>query len=495
VDVRDAAALRERLGMGLLLLGMGVGLAAQFTLAWAWARPGSGPPPAALGAGLLVAILGRALGSVARDDGGADNEIAWVGLLVGAGLAIAFMHIGPQSGPPAVLAAGCLWAVWWLTGYIWRNLLVALPPLPEEGAGAETQAASALDIAANVQAGAFGGVLAAAAVAVIALQLRHGRTGPPVELGAIAMALQCGCACLLVAQGQRRALLRQARVYRAVVLPGFASGSATGALLVTALLMVVAVLIPAYPALVPHLHLGPAGASLVHHGIAPPAAPPRLRPQAPPATTAGGGGGTAFAGNGGILAGLAVILAVVGVVVVAAAIRLGVVWVRAGFGRRVSFLEFLGDLWQAIIDMLAALFAGVGLLGLWGLLFGGPTRQAAGADGSGGGGGRRESVWAHLTDPRARVRAAYRHMLAGVGGKGHRRPHWFSPARFREHLQPALPAHREDLGRLTRLYEEARYSTHALRTDAAGRAEVDAETVVRQARSAREQAAGPEAQR
>lgn len=472
-----------RFGMGALLAGMGLGLAAQFALAWAWAHNPFGPPPLAVGAGVLVAAWARTLASVARDDGGADNEIAWIGLLVGAGLAVAFLRVTPRAGSPAVLAVACVWSAWWLTGYIWRTLLTAAPPPrdsaadPDRDAHGQVRGSGMVDIAANVHAGAFGGVLAAAAVALLGLSLRHGRPGPAPEFAALAMAVQCGCACLLVAQGQRRALLRQAQIYGAEVLPGFATGSAAGALGVTAALMALALLVPAYPAVRPHLHvvLG----NPLAHVPAPGAGGAAARAVA---GTRAGGGVTAVGGGPGAGAAMPLLLGLVGLAVAAALLRMLWLWARDGLARRGSLWESLRGLWAAFLEALAALFAGVGLLGLWRAL---APAGAAGPGSPGQPGQRRTgpNLWQRLADPRTRVRAAYRQMLAGVGGKGHRRPAWFSPARFRHTLQPQLPPDDQGLGRLTGLYEEARYSTHGLDPAAAHQAEAAAAGVIREART------------
>jgi|GEM_PF-6602353 len=497
----DTPALTERLGLGSLLAGMGLGLAVQFALAWAWAHPAAGPPPLALGGGILLATLARNLGSIAKDDGGADNEIAWIGLLLGSGLAVAFMRLGPQAGVPAALAVASVWAAWWMTGYLWRNLLTAVPALRDPSAGPQRDAhgqpigSGSLDIAANVQAGAFGGVLAAALVAVLGLQIRHGHGGPPLELGALAMALQAACACLLVAQGQRRALLREARVYQATVLPGFAAGSAAGALAVTLALTALAVILPAYPSLLtPHgvgTGLARVVGGVVGHTGTPGAVPPTQGAALPqrPATTGGGGGH--LAGQSGVTSALTVVAVIVVLVVLGFGLRLGWSMARDAFGRRVSLLEFLRDAWQALLDLLAALFSGGGLVGLWNLLFRSGIRRAPARAGERAAATRRPSLLERMADPRLRVRAAYRHMLAGVGGKGHRRPPWFSPGRFRRQLQPLLPRNHPELSRLTSLYEEARYSTHDIATGAAGEAETAAQAVVHTARAARD-AGGPE---
>lgn len=491
-SARDASlALSERLGMAVLVFGMGCGLAVQFALAWAWARPAPGPPALGLGGGMLLAALSRTLASVARDDGGADSEITWIGLLLGFGLALAFIHIQPGAGMPALLALAEVWTVWWLTGYVWRNLLLAVPPLREAGAGpdrdahGQTVGSGNVDIAANVQAGAFGGVLAGAAVALAGLQLRHGHKGPPPEIGALAIAIQCACACLLVAQGQRRALLREARVYRASVLPGFSTGSAAGALGATVALTALALVLPAYPSLFTPHGIGAAIARIfggvMRHTIAPGAVLP-ARPSALPTTTANPGGGSpASGGRGGFVSLLTIIGAAAGIVVLAFGLRLAWTAVRSRFGRRISLLEFLASVWSLILELLAALFSGGGLLGLWRMLV--ETRSGAQpASGAGNATSRRASLLRRLADPRLRVRTAYRHMLFGVGGKGHRRPFWFTPGRFRRLLEPSLPGNHGELSQLTALYEEARYSTHDIADQAAGQAEAAAEAVIRSAR-------------
>lgn len=490
----ENAALGERLGMGMLLAGMGLGLSLQFALAWAGARPAAGPPPFVLFAGVLLATLTRSLASLARDDGGSDNEIAWTGLLLASGLTVAFLHFGPSVGLPALLSLACVWAGWWMTGYLWRNLLLAVPAPRDPDAGPQVDAhgqsvgTGAVDVAANVQAGAFGGLLAAAAVALLGQALSHGRHPAHLLLGALAMTLQAACAALLVAQGQRRALLRQSALYQARVLPGFATGSAAGALVVTAAFSLLALVLPSLPGLLTPHGLG-AGVARVVGGIvghaANPGAVPLTHPGTLPqgtATTGGGGGHTA--GQTGLAGPITVVAAVLILVALGFGVRVGVAMVRGAMGKGVPFWQFLREAWEMLLALLEAFFSGGGFGALWRLLAGGGSRRERVVRADAGGGPRRASLLQRLTDPRLRVRAAYRQMLAGLGGKGHRRPVWFSPGRFRRQVQAALPPRQEDLSRLTTLYEEARYSAHVVAAAAAGEAEAAAQSVVRSARQA-----------
>lgn len=497
--LRDAASsgpgLPERLAMGMLLCAMGLGFSAQWTLTWAAGQPAGGPPAVAVGGGILLAVLARTLGGMIREDGSADNEVSWGGLALGAGLAVAFTHFTPQAGLPAVLALGAVWSGWYLTGYVWRNLALAVPPLRDPSAGPDRDAhgqvvgTGSVDIAANVQAGVFGALLAGAAVGAVGAHLGHGESGAAGLLAAVALVWQCGCACLLVAQGQRRAMLREARIYQAQVLASFAPTAAVGALAVTGLVAVVALVLPAYPAL---LSVHALGAWLAHlvggfvgHPAAGASAPAGPSPAQVPGSAiphsanarGGGGASTSLSAVGIILILLLVVLAIFG-------LRLAFMAIGSHFGRRTSLWEWLRSIWQALLEILEALLSGGGLTGLWDMLA--RRGAAAGQPGGGSGAPRRAGFWERRGDARLRVRAAYRHMLSGVGGKGHHRPFWFSPTRFRRQLETDLPHHRTELSRLTGLYEEARYSTHRLGEGDAGEAESAADMVVRVTRAARD---------
>ncbi len=487
--------LAERLAMGMLLCAMGLGFSAQWTLTWAAGQPVGGPPAVAVGGGILLAVLARILGGMVREDGSADNELSWGGLALGAGLAVAYTHFTPQAALPAVLALGAVWSGWYLTGYVWRNLVLAVPPLRDPSAGPDRDAhgqavgSGSMDIAANVQAGVFGALLAGAAVGAVGAHLGHGESGVQGLLAAVVLVWQCVCACLLVAQGQRRALLREARIYEARVVAGFAPTAALGALAITGLVAVVALLLPAYPPLLSVHALGAWLAHLVASFVGHPASRASTAVGPSPAQVPGtsiphsanargsGGASTSLSAVGIILILLLVVLAVFG-------LRLAFMAVGSHFGDRTSLWEWLRSIWQALLEILEALFSGGGLTGLWDML---ARRGTAGGQvGGGPAPPRRGGFWERRGDARLRVRSAYRHMLSGVGGKGHHRPFWFSPTRFRRQLEADLPPERTELSRLTGLYEQARYSTHRLDEGDAGEAESAADTVVRVTRAARD---------
>ena len=95
-------------------------------------------------------------------------------------------------------------------------------------------------------------------------------------------------------------------------------------------------------------------------------------------------------------------------------------------------------------------------------MVGGP--RAGGGPQAGGTSVRRTEggLLAGWTDPRRRVRAAYRRVLAQARGHGLVRPLWASPRRFGPALARRAVGREPEVATLTRLYERARYSAHAI---------------------------------
>ena len=141
--------------------------------------------------------------------------------------------------------------------------------------------------------------------------------------------------------------------------------------------------------------------------------------------------------------------------------------------------RLFAEMWRALLDFFRMVWAGLRTGRLWSWLsrragrVHGPIRLPALPP------AHRETPWTRWGDPRARVRAAYRRLLTGAVERGHRRPHWATPRGFRNLLAPALPPDPQALAAITHLYEEARYSPHAVEEQAAGTAEAAAHEILR----------------
>ncbi len=478
----DASA-SERLVATLLCLGAGMGLGAEVALLWmgAGVRAHGGAPTAALAAGLAVAVCARCAAVLAREDPGAagsGDEIGWVGLLVGAGIPVGFTHMGAGSAPLAVLTAVLVWALWWLVGQVCGRALVAL----------STDLAHARrggDLGAELQGAVFSGTVLAAAAALLVPAVEGRAPSPWVG---IALAVQCGSGCVLVAAVHRRALLRRAAFEGATVLPSARPTNTLGVVGLVVAALLVGTLARNYPPLLggtTWAHFAHVAAWLAptmrrggSSGLAQRNAGRTIGGAATGPAGGGGTGGAAFAllveALGLVLIGFAVWAAVRGAVWWwrhRSTVRWGAVW------------RFFTDLWAFLLEALAALLAGFRLDGLSRLLAalrlrGGVAKPAEIESGA----PRRPTDAPRAPDARRRVRAAYRHLLSGAGDRGHRRPHWATPRVFRRLLAPKVALDPNALGTLTQLYEEARYSVRPIAAEEAVTAEQAARQVVQRLR-------------
>ncbi len=493
---RSAVEQRALADTALLMAGLGLGSA---LLAWAvWARLGwTHPPAAAVAAAVTAAVAARGVGGlggvIAAQRRGperpaAEHEASYVGLVFGWALVAGLARWRPADAALAG-AVGCLavWAAWLQAGRLWRDLVPppdsATPPegrlrredlaQPVSGEEKEEQAPG------EHARGAVGGWWAVSGLlAVFVPVTAHGRALPVLAVAGVGLEAVCGG--LLVARGLRMALMRRAAADGARVMPEF-SLQAASALLAVLLCALFALALPAYPTLPRHA-LGQAIArSVVPRGSTLP--PGLLRgahiPPTPPPPPAGGAGGRL-----GVYVVAALALALLAVLLVLAVRRLLLRWSRGRGLRGIGSLWwFLGQLLRALWESLAALWSGMlPWCALW--AGGGRPRRPEAASGTvpgSGPGGGAASWWAR-GNPRTRVRAAYRAMLAGAAARGHRRPSAASPRGFARQISPALPPTTEEHGRLTTLYEEARYSQHPVSAaDAADAAEA-ARTVVNRLR-------------
>jgi hypothetical protein len=459
------------LAAALPVAGMAAGLVATVTVLWSWARPHGAPPPAILAAGLALAAASRCLGllGAAQREGG--DELPLVGLLLGAGLPVAFVRFGPASAPAAVITAVAVAFVWWQAGLV---AAAARAGLQLGGAARPTAAA---DLAAETQGAVFGMLALTLAIALVAPAIVAHPSPLGKHLCALAAAVQVGCGALLVAQNHRHALLRRAGAEGADVLGG-APSPPPRAMLPWAALLLAAALLPALPAPFSPRHVGEAALAFVRF-LSPHGAP---TPQGP--ATAPRGGPPAGARAASVLAPAFLGLAA------AALLVLLVFWiVRARAGGQRSrgspagtggLRALLAELWYMLSNFFAELFSWRGIRDLMALLSGARARHRPG--GAPGGAPRPGALsrgpWRNAGDPRLRIRASYRHLLRGAGQRGLHRAAHLSPRAFGGRLRAALARDHAALERLTAIYEEARYSPHPLRPDQADAAEAAAEAVV-----------------
>lgn len=468
----------ERFTATLLCFGIGIGISAQVVALWLGARAhaAGGSPAAALAAGLLVAVAARSVGVLIRHEWGAGDEVGWVGLLVGAGATVAFTRMGPTTAPLAAVAAGLVWVVWWLQGQVCHRVLSALSTdlhhaRREGDIGVETQ-------------GAVFGTLATAAIMDLLGPALFG--GSLARITGVFLAGQCGCACIVVALVHRRGLLRRAALEEATVLPEFGRQTSGGVLAIAVAAVLLGAVLPRYAGAVSGglftgvAHLLQRLLPSMHSAVGPRGAPPPGPRSGGSASGALGGGGA----GGPLLKLLVEVMALATLVLVAwAAVRLLIGWIRqrAGLGWP-PIWQMLAQMWRVLVEMLRDLWASLRAGGLWRWLTAGrgpglaavrlPTLPAT----------RRETLCERWTDPRLRVRTAYRRLLAGAVDRGHRRPHWATPRMFRAILGPALPPDPDALKALTGLYEEARYSPHTIDDRDAGTAEAAAHDILRHLR-------------
>lgn len=474
------SSLGERMGATFLCFGMGVATSGQAVALWAVARAhaAGGAPAWVMGAGLLVAVAARSLAVLVRHEWSTGDELGWAGLLLGAGVPVAFTRMGPATAPLAMLAAGLVWAIWWLQGQVGARALTALSTDVQH-------ARREGDLGLETQGAVFGAAAMAAAADLLVPALFGSRPGP---VSGVLLAAQCGCACVLVALVHRRTLLRAAAIEGATILPEFGGQSSGGVLAIAAAAVTLGAVLPRYAGVIgPGLFagLGHAFAHLL----------PSLRPAGSsdqsglPGPHAAGTGPVAMA-NGGpgdlVIKLLAELMGLAVVVLVAwGVVRLTMQWVRhrAQLGWP-PVGRLLAEMWRALIGILRAIWAGLRTGGLWSWLSraGGrplgpvpvPTLPPV----------HREAPWGRWGDPRMRVRTAYRRLLTGAVERGHRRPSWATPRRFRALLTPALPPDPQALAAITRLYEEARYSRHTVDEHTAGTAEAAAQEILRTLRDA-----------
>ncbi len=459
---------------------MGAGLAAVLTLAWSWA-PRAGAPPLAVFAGALaLAVLSRSASLLAP--GAEDHdELAWLGLLVGLGLPVAFLRFGPGMALKAVLVAVSVAAVWWQTGLVAQHVRSGL---------SRDLARPAADLARETQGGVFGMLVLAAAVATIAPHMLPGTHPGAGRLATGAIAAQAAAGSILIADNHRRALLRRAATEGAAVLPGLAGpGRAVAA--AAALLFVTAAL-PALPAVLLPRTIGGAVVGLIRF-LAPHAAAPGVHTASGAASgpasfpSAAGGAGGARTAPSGLPQGAWRILGLLAAAAVAAGLARSIArsW-RRGAGARargrrggLGLGGLLAEIWYLFLSFFAGLFSGLVLAGLWRALRGEREKDAGARQGRAPGPAPAPAAgWRARGDARARVRASYRHLLRGAGARGHRRPPWYTPRAFGRDLRTALPRAHPALDRLTAIYEEARYSPHALEAADAAAAEEAADALV-----------------
>lgn len=245
--------------------------------------------------------------------------------------------------------------------------------------------------------------------------------------------------------------------------------SAAGA---AAVVLLVAALVPGVPPLIPRVL--PAAVKLLLHTLFHRAAPTRVRPLAHVHTTTilppGGvplpglpalGGGGSGPGFGALdIFGQEWLIALIGVGVLGVA-----VWSYLRYGATG------GDARGALRRLWAAILA---LFGFWRWLgaFGG-GRSLAAAPGGGataaaaGAGPASAAGLGWRGDPRRLIRAAYRRFLREAAAAGHARGPGQTPARYETAVSGELgdSAAAGEAALLTRAYEEARYSRHAIKDE------------------------------
>ena len=179
------------LGAALPVVGLGAALGGVVCLAWSWARPHGAPAPGILAAGIAIAVVSRCLGLLSGAGVDGTDELPLIGLLLGAGLSVAFVRFGPGSAPAAVLTALAVVAVWWQTGLVANvvrdGLLLDRTDRPT----------AAADLALETHGAVFGLIALTAAVLLLARVLAP--HGGAARVGALAVAVQVGCGALLVA--------------------------------------------------------------------------------------------------------------------------------------------------------------------------------------------------------------------------------------------------------------------------------------------------------
>lgn len=438
--VRSATAAAPPLVAASVAL-TALGAAALLAATWLWA----GIAPGAVvggGVGLLLAVLGQVMAAQRRDKGGRGGMHAISGLM--AGLA-ACLLLPPLHGAARLLEpvlAGTLVLVWWSAGALLRaaSATVSAPPVLSAGLGAIDQLRQTL-------AGQF---LAGGVLALLARALHHpaGATAALLATAGIAAELLGGLWVLAFAVRH--------------TLAADAGPPERGAHRLAAVAVALGLLVPAWGALAPQRRM-PA--------IRPPATAPR---QVPPHLSPRATGGAAAR-----LAGLPVrpplrwlpladhvlslaAAAVLALVIAGWLLRL---WRAHGWAR-------LGRWCRALLAALASLFTG-----LWGV-----GAQVART------GGMRAVLWwrpggrrlrGGAAASRAGVRQAYRRLLRGARRRGWARPPAHSARRFGDRLAPRVGHAQGDLRALTALYEEARYSDHALGRGVAARASAYARATIR----------------
>ncbi len=459
-------------GVAALILGLECGTTAVACAAWAWLPVRTLAWPA-LAAGMAVAVLVRCL--VERP--GAATRVAWVAPPAGVALVAAWSATHPSTLPILPLAAAVVLGIWWQTGRVWQPLVAATH---RTGPGAPRVLEVRLNAVQDLRETIAGQFLAVGALAVLARALRPSASAVAPGLALAGMGIQVLCGLLLLSSGLRLLLLEGA--------PPGARVRRFGAL-VAAACVVLAALLPAYPALFPR-SATPSAASKT-------SGRPQTLPSPP---VAHGPGSTSAPPPAGPLTHHPpsilwhVLWALLAVLLTAGLLRLA--W-SAWRSRRPGTW---GGWWRALLLLLTGWWEA--LLSLFAFFarlrpdFGARRPRAPGRRGS-----RplaveapravRQAPRSGAGDPRRRVRLAYRRLLAAGRRKGHVRPPGFSPRRYRTALEPKVGGAAPELRNLTRLYEEARYSAHPVDRDAADTAAADATAAIRGLRDGGDTGAPP----
>ena len=451
-----------------LTLGVSLGAAALLCAAWLWA----GLPAAStavFGLACTVAAVARGLGSLRRLRAGGEGVHAVVGLVAALVLCVlgAPLH-GVALLVQPLLAASVL-LLWWLAGALWRVALLPEGPVPR-GAPPLLAGFERIGLLREMMAGQF---LLVGGLAFLARLFQH-----TAGAGGLLLAAGGGAAQLLCGLWLLEARVRQTFVGAAAQTT---SGGSAPARWLAAAVVAVGLLLPVYAS----LPFRRGGATVVRSGSqappptaqTPPPVPPPPRaaslPDRPPSPV------QVHPQPPWLPAVEHLIPLVAALLLLAVVVRwIHRLWRALGWRGLVARLrEFLWVIMRLFARPLA-----------WGGRFRGDLapRRAPTESERAGRFGRGHAA----TDPRGRVRRAYRHLLVEAWQRGHLRAPGQSPRRFGDTLQPQVGEAASHLRALTGLYEEARYSGHPVAGTDADRATLHARAAVRALRDARGRRAG-----
>ena len=431
--------------------GASLGAASMLCAAWFWAGLAPGAV-ATCGIALAIALAGQWMAALRRSRGATGTAHAVGGVLVAM---VACFLLPPLHGVARlvepVMAATVL-LMWWLAGTVWR---AAIPPR-----SSAPSSPRAFDEVAELREALAGQLLIVGLLALLARMFHHTASPGARVLAVVGGTDQLFCGLALLAT----------RVQTRLAAGGAAPGRISAGW-VAAACVAVGLLLPAYGALA----LGGAGQGGGARATPPPTVPPSHLISHVHPTAARPGPGLPARHPAAWLPFVDHLIAAAAAVTLAFVIAR---WVYQTW-REGGWLA----LWQGLIEWLRAIFGLLARLFVWpgrpGWLPGGRYGTPDdGADAARPGGGVR------ATDPRGRVRQAYRRLLRGAERRGLVRPPAHSPRRFGRRLEPQMGERGPDLRALTRLYEEARYSGHPVDAGTADRATAHARAAMRGLRDA-----------